>query len=78
VSNESVTIVEEIIRRQLSLGLTDAALVEGVITYHRWWRIKKTKKDIRFDEAVKLLTKVGYEVRLVIPEQMIVINKQTA
>lgn len=78
MSNESVTIVEEIIRRQLSLGLTDAALVEGVITYHRWWRIKKTKKDIRFDEAVKLLTKVGYEVRLVIPEQMIVINKQTA
>jgi hypothetical protein len=47
VSNESVTIVEEIIRRQLSLGLTDAALVEGVITYHRWWRIKKTKKDIK-------------------------------
>ena len=78
MSDESVTLVETIINRQAKLGLTDAALVEGIITYHRWWRIKKTKKDIRFDEAVKLLTKVGYEVRLVIPEQMIVINKQTA
>lgn len=74
MSDESVIVVETIINRQAKLGLTDAALVEGIITYHRWWRIKKSKKDIKFDEAFKLLTRVGYELRLVIPEQLIVLN----
>lgn len=59
---------------QSKQGLTDAALVSGVMEYQRYWRVKSHGVKLYYEEAIGLLNNLGYQVQAVVPEQRLLLN----
>lgn len=69
--NELLNLIKD---QQLKQGLTDAALVNGVMDYQRWWRVKTNGVRLYYEEAIGLLSNLGYNVQAVVPEQKLLLN----
>ena len=60
--------------QQSKQGLTDAALIKGVMDYQRYWRVKTHGVKLYYEEALGLLNNLGYQVHAVVPEQRLLLN----
>jgi aspartyl/asparaginyl-tRNA synthetase len=68
VSIKQTQLLELVHNRQSELKLTDSQLINNVMPYNRWWRIKTKNATITYEEAIRLLNNLNFEVKVIIPE----------
>lgn len=67
IQQQTINIIQD---KQQQLDLTDAALVAGIMTYHRWWRVKNRQHMLTHVEVVQLMQRVGLMTQYVKPKEV--------